>query len=82
MARPSIPNLNNHVFAIRPPTWPPSRIVRSTSRASTAAPPLLAVKCPGCERGLKAKSEMAGKTAKCPHCGHAVAVPNGVASKA
>jgi serine/threonine-protein kinase len=59
-----------------------TRTANAKADPATAAPPLLAVKCPGCERGLKAKSEMAGKTAKCPHCGHAVAVPNGVASKA
>jgi tetratricopeptide (TPR) repeat protein/predicted RNA-binding Zn-ribbon protein involved in translation (DUF1610 family) len=33
-------------------------------------------KCSGCERGLSAPMEKAGKTAKCPACGIALQIPN------
>ncbi|HEX4589874.1 MAG TPA: protein kinase, partial [Gemmataceae bacterium] len=41
--------------------------------------PPITVKCTGCGRSLKAKPEMAGKTAKCPQCGGLVLVPGSVA---
>jgi hypothetical protein len=33
--------------------------------------------CPGCNKKLNAKDELAGKRGKCPHCGQVFAVPGG-----
>jgi predicted RNA-binding Zn-ribbon protein involved in translation (DUF1610 family) len=41
----------------------------------TAVPGLLAVTCSSCGTSLKAKAHLAGKKAKCPKCGQAVAIP-------
>lgn len=38
---------------------------------------MIRVKCPGCASKLKAKSELAGQTRKCPKCGAAFVVPEG-----
>ncbi len=35
----------------------------------------IAIRCPGCAKGLKARAELAGKKLKCPGCGHAIRVP-------
>lgn len=37
----------------------------------------ITVKCPGCEKKLKAKGELAGKEVNCPSCGHPVVVSSG-----
>jgi serine/threonine protein kinase/WD40 repeat protein len=50
--------------------------------APATPPEAISVQCPGCGRVLKAKPEIAGKTAKCPKCGHAVPVPAAPTSSA
>jgi serine/threonine protein kinase len=40
-----------------------------------AAPAVVAFPCSGCGKGLKARAALAGKTAKCRHCGTSVRVP-------
>jgi hypothetical protein len=35
----------------------------------------ISVQCPGCERMLKANVDLAGKSVKCPSCGHVIVVP-------
>jgi len=35
----------------------------------------ISVQCPGCEKKLKAKDELAGKRVKCPGCGQLLVVP-------
>jgi hypothetical protein len=45
----------------------------------------ISVQCPGCEKRLKTRDELAGKRVKCPGCGQSVLVPAahpGVASPA
>ncbi len=37
----------------------------------------ISIRCPGCEKRLKAKDELAGKRVKCPGCGHRVLIPGG-----
>jgi hypothetical protein len=36
--------------------------------------------CPACGKGLKVKSELAGKKGKCPHCKEPIRVPGGAGS--
>ena len=35
----------------------------------------LSVQCPGCDKNLKAKDELAGKRIKCPGCGQVLVAP-------
>jgi hypothetical protein len=35
----------------------------------------IAISCPACQTGLKAPDHLAGKAAKCPKCGTAIAIP-------
>ena len=35
----------------------------------------ISIQCPGCEKKLSAKDELAGKRVKCPGCGQAILVP-------
>ncbi len=54
---------------------------RCAEKAPAPAPagagksPLIAVRCPGCGKNLRARGSLAGKSVKCPHCGGALAVP-------
>ena len=36
----------------------------------------ISVQCPGCEKKLKVKDELAGKRVKCPNCAQVVVVPS------
>jgi serine/threonine protein kinase len=45
-----------------------------------AAQPSVSFPCPGCGKRLKVKAELAGKNAKCPHCGKPGLVPAIMAS--
>lgn len=36
----------------------------------------ISVQCPGCEKKLRTKDELAGKRLKCPGCGHVIVVPS------
>lgn len=36
----------------------------------------ISVSCPGCEKTLKAKDELAGRRVKCPACGEVVTIPS------
>ena len=35
----------------------------------------IGVQCPGCDKKLKTKDELAGKRVKCPSCGQAIVIP-------
>jgi hypothetical protein len=50
----------------------------SPATNAPAVPPQAAVAfpCPGCQRTLKVKAELAGKKVKCPRCAAAVEVPS------
>lgn len=36
----------------------------------------ISVQCPGCEKNLRIKDDLAGKRVKCPDCGHVMLVPS------
>ena len=42
---------------------------------------MIAVQCPGCRTQLSVKDELAGRSGKCPKCGHQVKVPLSHAAK-
>jgi WD40 repeat protein len=56
------------------PVGPPAFPSQENGVPTVTRPPIT-IKCAGCGRSLKAKPEMAGKTAKCPGCGGQVLVP-------
>lgn len=67
-----------------PPPAPPRRgPLAAATEAPSGSPnssgfsnpaPSLQVVCPGCRKELKARIELAGKTGKCPSCGHLLAI--------
>ncbi len=60
------------------------RKIQAEKRATThprparpeAVPSTVSFACPGCQKTLKARPELAGKKVKCPQCGEAVNVPS------
>jgi hypothetical protein len=58
--------------AVSAPPGPPAE---GAPAKPAAASPSVSVPCPGCGKVLRAKAALAGKKAKCPHCGVAVLIP-------
>jgi serine/threonine protein kinase len=55
--------------------WAVRQKRRAGKEASAPAAPVIAVQCPGCNRKLKVRADLAGKKVKCPGCGQGVPVP-------
>jgi serine/threonine-protein kinase len=53
-----------------------------TPAGPAAAPPVLSFACSACGKDLKARSELAGKKARCRHCGAVVLIPEAGAGAA
>ena len=49
---------------------------KSRDNDSTAKVAMVSFPCVGCGKKLKAKTELAGKSVKCPQCGKSTAVPS------
>jgi ribosomal protein S27E len=79
----SIPNpamkLTGRAFCACQPQAPAARpaTYRHRSAAGGGAAMSISVQCPGCEKTLKAKDELAGKRVKCLACGQVILVPAG-----
>lgn len=55
--------------------WSATGFERACAVKEKKASRMIRFPCPKCQRQLKAADEQAGKTVKCPKCGHRIAVP-------
>jgi hypothetical protein len=60
----------------RRPSTAPAAVPATDEAARVKTNGLLAVRCSGCGKNLKTRTELAGKKIKCPQCGQVVRVPS------